>query len=147
MKTMSQKGDTIVEVLIAMTVLATVIAGAYAISNKSMISAQQAQERTQATKLAEGQVDRLKYIAGLTNQTQFEQLILSATPNKCIDSNNVVKGKNTSQCKDSNNLFNFYISSYDFAQKQFTIKVNWYAFHSNTQQNVTFLYRVEGVNP
>jgi type II secretory pathway pseudopilin PulG len=56
----STNGDTIVEVLIALAVLATVIVGAYASANRSQNSSQASQERAEAVKIAETQIEQLK---------------------------------------------------------------------------------------
>lgn len=58
-KNKNQRGDTIVEVLIALTVLMVVIAGGYSIATRSLNGARIAQERSEATKLAEGQLEAI----------------------------------------------------------------------------------------
>jgi type II secretory pathway pseudopilin PulG len=55
-----QRGDTIVEVLISIAVLSMVIGGAYSIVNSALRASRQAQERSEATKLAETQLESLK---------------------------------------------------------------------------------------
>ena len=59
----AQAGDTIVEVLIAMTIVSLVLAGAYASSNRNIRSTLDAQEHGQALKLAESQVEYLRSAA------------------------------------------------------------------------------------
>src|SRR5580765_5314521 len=56
----STRGDTIVEVLIAMTIIAAVLGGAYSIASRSSKSGIEARERVQTLKLVEGQVENLK---------------------------------------------------------------------------------------
>lgn len=56
-----QAGDTLIEVLMAMTVLAVVIGSAYTIANRSMRINRQTQDRSQATKVMESQFERIKY--------------------------------------------------------------------------------------
>lgn len=53
------KGDTIVEVLIAMAVVAVVLGGAYSSANKSFANTRAAQERGEALKVAESQLESL----------------------------------------------------------------------------------------
>ena len=55
-----QKGDTIVEVLIAVAVVTSVLAIAYATMNQNLRTMRDNQERTEAAKLAQGQVEALK---------------------------------------------------------------------------------------
>lgn len=54
------RGDTIVEVLIAITVVSAVLGGAFVSSNRSLNVTRQAQERGEALKLVEGQLEQLK---------------------------------------------------------------------------------------
>lgn len=58
---LSSKGDTIVEVLIAIAVLSSVLGTAYAITNRNISNLRNNQERTEATKIAQGQIEALVY--------------------------------------------------------------------------------------
>ena len=55
-----QRGDTIVEVLISITIIAVVLAGAYVTTNRSLQNTRSAQERTNALKLTESQIEQIK---------------------------------------------------------------------------------------
>ena len=52
-----QRGDTIVEVLLAMSVIGLVLGAAFSIANRSVSIGQDAQERTEALKIAETQLE------------------------------------------------------------------------------------------
>ncbi len=54
---LKNNGDTIVEVLIAVAVLMVVITGGYSIATRSLNGARIAQERSEATMLAQGQLE------------------------------------------------------------------------------------------
>jgi type II secretory pathway pseudopilin PulG len=54
------RGDTIIEVLLSMTIAAAVISGAYALASRSLAEGVSASEHSQAIKLAESQVEALK---------------------------------------------------------------------------------------
>jgi prepilin-type N-terminal cleavage/methylation domain-containing protein len=56
----NKRGDTIVEVLIAIAIVSLTLAGAYTSVNKSTIATRTAQERGEALKWAETQVEQLK---------------------------------------------------------------------------------------
>lgn len=56
------KGDTIVEVLLAIAITSIVLAGAYVAVDRSMKATRSAQERGEAIKVAEAQIERLKYL-------------------------------------------------------------------------------------
>ena len=60
LKRLSQTGDTIVEVLVAIAVAGAVLGGAYSLINANVKSNQLAQERSNAVKIAESQVERLR---------------------------------------------------------------------------------------
>ncbi len=59
-KKLNQAGDTIVEVLIVTAVLGLVLAGSYAIASRSLKGMRASQERGEALKLAEGQIESIK---------------------------------------------------------------------------------------
>lgn len=56
-------GDTIIEVLFSITILAVVLGGSYAISNKATTTNRQNNERSQALKYAESQAEQLKAVS------------------------------------------------------------------------------------
>lgn len=62
---MKQKGETIVEVMLAIVVIASVVGGAFAIANRSNTTIQTNKERYQAQLYANGQADALKIFASL----------------------------------------------------------------------------------
>ena len=55
-----ERGDTMVEVLIAIAVVSLILGGAYVTTNRSLQATRAAQERSTALKLAESQIERLK---------------------------------------------------------------------------------------
>lgn len=57
---MRERGDTMVEVLIAIAVVSLILGGAYVTTNKSLQATRAAQERSIALKLAESQLERVK---------------------------------------------------------------------------------------
>lgn len=76
-KYFKQRGDTIVEVLLAMAVIGMVLGVAYGIANRSVAIGRSAQERSEALKFAESQLELIKvYIA--------EQDLSSDTPTEVL---------------------------------------------------------------
>jgi prepilin-type N-terminal cleavage/methylation domain-containing protein len=59
-----QKGDTMIEVMIALAIIGSVIAMSYATASRALRVGQEAQERTEAVKLVESQIETLKASAG-----------------------------------------------------------------------------------
>lgn len=64
---LSERGDTIVEVLLAIGILGAVLSGAYVVVNRNATLNRVSQERLEAVELAESQFEKLKIIA--TNNT------------------------------------------------------------------------------
>lgn len=76
-----QAGDTIVEVLVAIAVVAFMLTSAYVLSLRSTQSTQDAQERSQALKLVETQLEFLRNAGTITGGNCFDA---NATPtNTC----------------------------------------------------------------
>lgn len=82
LKSLNQLGDTIVEVLIAITVASFVLGGAFVSSNRSAQSVQKSQERVEALKVVESQIETLR-AASSTNLPV--NIFTNASP-FCIDS-------------------------------------------------------------
>lgn len=55
-----QRGDTIVEVLIALAVISSVLAGAFFVTNHSAQNVQDTEEHARATQLLQGQIEQLR---------------------------------------------------------------------------------------
>jgi type II secretory pathway pseudopilin PulG len=148
MKKLNKSGDTIVEVLIALAILGLVIGAAYATASRSLKRAQQAQERTQATKLAEGQIDSIKYLSEAADETLFNSAKAAReSSKKCIvkpDNQTIIQvlnnNDNGENCKYATIFKRLFW--YDDSRKLFTIKVEWDSLGSGGQENVTMQYRV-----
>jgi type II secretory pathway pseudopilin PulG len=56
----NQRGDTIVEVLVAIAVVSLVLASSYAITNRNVLTSQDTQEHSQALQIAQQQVELLR---------------------------------------------------------------------------------------
>jgi prepilin-type N-terminal cleavage/methylation domain-containing protein len=83
----NQKGDTIVEVLMALVIIGLAIGIAYGISTRSLKAARQAQERTEAVKIAEGQIERIKGSLNGNNAADITR-ILDSNSVFCMNSAN-----------------------------------------------------------
>lgn len=55
-------GDTIIEVLLAMAVISVVLGSTYVVVNRSFRTTRQAQERSEAVKLLESQLEQIKVL-------------------------------------------------------------------------------------
>ena len=63
-----QAGDTIVEVVIAIAVIATVLTGAFVVSSHSLTAVRDSQEHSEALELLQGQVEDLRNAAAQTGK-------------------------------------------------------------------------------
>lgn len=82
MKIRNQRGDTIVEVLIAIGIIAVVLGGAYIATNRALRQGRAAQERSEALEVAREQLERIRYI--VTDSVGTD--IYTGTPTFCIAS-------------------------------------------------------------
>ncbi len=57
---LNSRGDTIIEVLLALAVVGAVLGGAYASANRSLNTTRSSQERGESLKVVEDQVEKLK---------------------------------------------------------------------------------------
>ncbi|MCA9327209.1 prepilin-type N-terminal cleavage/methylation domain-containing protein [Candidatus Saccharibacteria bacterium] len=131
----SQRGDTIVEVLIATAIVSLILASAYALTNKNVLSIQAAQEQQYAQKLAEQQIELLRSASPAPNvagcfDTSSGNLGMYASPTT-----------NTACKVTSGNL------NYDIAVTptglQYAVQVSWDALGGN-RAKVTLYYRIAG---
>ena len=133
---LKQRGDTIVEVLIATAVVSLVLTGAMAASNNSLKQIRAAQERSEAQAYAQSTVELLD---GYTGQQQP----LQQTP-FCL---NIISGAIT---KSPENDPDYCILSerykqlvtYDQAKKSYTVTITWDGITGN-QETLTLAYRTE----
>ena len=94
----SQKGDTIVEVLIAIAVLAFALGMGYATANRSNVAIQSNKERYQAQLLANKQVEYLR--AGFN--TSITKANFGVNAIECVTYNGTVySGSNGAACDDN----------------------------------------------
>lgn len=77
MKALNQLGDTIVEVLLAMAILSAILTGGYVTANRAQNANQASQERAEALKQIETQVEGLRAILPTT---------APSTPTFCVRS-------------------------------------------------------------
>jgi type II secretory pathway pseudopilin PulG len=75
----NQRGDSIVEVLLAIAIAASVLAITYSIMNRNLLTVRDNQERIEATKLLQGQIEALRNLNN-TNPTS----IPAAGTNFCL---------------------------------------------------------------
>jgi prepilin-type N-terminal cleavage/methylation domain-containing protein len=90
---LNKRGDTLIEVLICIAIVGAVITGAYALASHSLQEGLSASERTAAIKLAESQVEALKFrkkvtVSDTVWQTDFINVMVSK--HTCLDTDATV---------------------------------------------------------
>jgi Tfp pilus assembly protein PilV len=143
-KKLGQIGDTIIEVLLAITVICTMLGGAYVVTNKSLVSSRDAQERSNALKITESQMERLKKLAASNSDAVFG----GASP-FCIKSDNTVAVAADAGCKvntsgaptTSRPQYNLSIAR-DNATSTFTATTTWEKAHGGGNNSLRISYKV-----
>jgi type II secretory pathway pseudopilin PulG len=79
---LNNRGDTIVEVLLAIAIVSSVLGGAFVSASRSLRGTQVSQERGEALQLVEGQLERVK--AALKDPLK-SGAVLGAAGNFCLD--------------------------------------------------------------
>lgn len=137
MKSLRETGDTIVEVLIALTVVASMLGAAYVTSNRSLNNNRQAQERGEALKLAEGQLERLKGLVGSGSVAPF-----TTTTSFCIDNANAVQPATPANCSIATSGPAYYVTVERLQADHFAVSVSWDKFGGGTSDALTMNYRL-----
>ena len=68
----NSRGDTIVEVMIAIAIAGSVMGGAYVVTNKILANSRQAQEHTEALQIANEQIERIIGFAATSNDSLYD---------------------------------------------------------------------------
>jgi Tfp pilus assembly protein PilV len=139
----SQKGDTIVEVLIAIAVITSVLGGAFVMTNRSLQNTRTAQERVNAVKLAESQVELLKDVVA----TNPDSIFGAGTPaSYCITSTGTVLSSTNASCKmDASGTATTAEPAYNLAITRsgntFTVNTSWTSIRGGGNNSVQMKYR------
>ncbi|MBI4033492.1 hypothetical protein HY379_00655 [Candidatus Saccharibacteria bacterium] len=150
-----QTGDTIIEVMLAVTVMGVALAASYSLSNRSFHTAQNTQERTAALSLAQGQIEFLRdsYLSGTSGGlvTKYNE----GQPFCFNDSNGTdVSADGSPYCNnygpsDNKGLYAVAITycggSGCSPAGVFTVKTLWTGAGTASQNNVTLHYKLPGV--
>ncbi len=140
LKKLRQNGDTIIEVLMALAVLSIVLTGAYVSSNRSFKNSRQAQERGEALKLIEGQVEQLKAMSEDGNGGIFSNL------DYCISSGTIISPSGSANCSfDSGSVspgrYNVSIKHSSTTDPVFTVQATWENAIGNGNDQLKIVYK------
>jgi type II secretory pathway pseudopilin PulG len=138
MKKLSIKGDTIIEVLLAIAIVSLVLSGAYASARRSLVITQQNQERGEAIKLVEQQLERLKTKSSDPTKAIFAPGLTG--PYHIVDNGTIVPGEGGFGI---GNRYVIGITRKDSAGTYiFVVRGHWNRFGDNAESEMTMYYRV-----
>jgi Tfp pilus assembly protein PilV len=129
-------GDTIVEVLLAITVVSAVLGAAFVSANKSLNASRQSQERGEALKLVEGQLERLKWL-GLSADSD----VYTAGSPFCITANNEVKALDPIDC-NNDSLGITYELSIERMDNRFDVTADWDRAGGSGREELRIVYKM-----
>jgi type II secretory pathway pseudopilin PulG len=128
-------GDTIVEVMLAIAIVSAVLGGAFVSANTSLQGTRQSQERGEAMKLLEGQLELLKSAAEVPGSTVFT----TGGP-FCLDDTLAVRTNIFAECVRGNPAR--YVLSITRNGNTFTSVAAWNKVGGNGNDRVQLIYRV-----
>jgi prepilin-type N-terminal cleavage/methylation domain-containing protein len=121
-----QAGDTIIEVLIAVSILALVMTVAYQSTSRSLQNGIDSSSRQQALALAEQQIEIIKNAAA-NNVSAYQAYVAAGGGSFCIAPSNMsanygISSVSSTSCHLINSRYNL---SDTYAAGEFTISANW----------------------
>ncbi|HEX5456625.1 MAG TPA: hypothetical protein VFW77_04675 [Candidatus Saccharimonadales bacterium] len=136
----NKKGDTIVEVLIGIAVLGLVLSISYSLANRNTQYIQQSQERGEAQKISEAQLELLRNY--LTPETDW-----SSAGYKCFNDNSPPQPTATAaQCQKGtrdSGVGRYRVRiNYDSSTKTYTVNTTWSSLTSVPQQTLALSYKL-----
>ncbi len=142
-KKLTERGDTLVEVLISIAVVSLILGGAFVTANNSLKGNRTAQERQNALKIAESQVEQIKYVAGTNPDTLFAVTVPSSYclngTTTALDSSNAACTVNADGTPSTTEpAYKIAISR---SANTFTTTVTWTSINQG-QNSVQLKYRV-----
>jgi prepilin-type N-terminal cleavage/methylation domain-containing protein len=139
----SERGDTLVEVLIAIGVISLILGGAFVMTNRSLQGTRNAQERVNGVKLVEAQIEQIKGLAA----TDSDEIFGTSTPASfCISNAGAVVPSTNAACRvdisgaatSAEPIYNLAVTR---SANTFTIRNTWNRV-SGGQTSVEMKYRV-----
>ena len=130
---LKQRGDTIVEVLIATAVVSLVLTGAMAVSNNSLKQIRAAQERSEAQAYAQSTVELLDGYTGAKGL---------ALNGKCLYIDNAAGSISAASKTDAKCEFSIYKQVITYVAGSYVITVTWDGITGN-KETLTLAYRTE----
>ena len=122
-----QAGDTLVEIMLAIAIVGMVLGASYATATRALRTGRFAQEQTEALKLAESQLEKVKYIATTSPAPGTTNDVFNANAGQnvfCIDDNFTKVASTAAACMNISGLYNIAVT-YTLADSLFNVAVTW----------------------
>ena len=138
-----EHGDTVVEVLISIALVSLVLSGAFVTANRSLQATRGAQERQNALKMVEAQVEQLKYLSGASPDAIFGS---SVPASFCIKAGIAVASSDAGCRVNAAGISTTAVPAYNLtvtrATNLFTVRASWDNVRGTGQDLVEIKYRV-----
>lgn len=141
-----QRGDTIVEVLIALAIISSVLAGAFFVTNRSAQNVRDSEEHAQALQLLQGQIEQIR--AAVTNGAKDSDFASYFCYDTNGDAQMASSATDFSHCSNNFNgtsgaEYTFLISKNTLGKTTtFTAQVQWEGLRSQTNSE-QLLYKID----
>ena len=135
-----RRGDTIVEVTIAILIVGVILGGAYVAANRYFKNIRKAQEYSTALKIAEGQIEQIKSRVASGQSTPFTQ----ASP-YCLLNGAFQDATNVSNCRTSDAIpydINISRTGDNSVGFSFIITVSWTNINGGSDSTLSLRYRM-----
>lgn len=139
-----ERGDTMVEVLIAIAVVSLILGGAYVTTNRSLQATRAAQERSIALKLAESQIERIKALVSTSPSLVFSApspFCISAATGQPVAASNMACGVDANGAQNSNEPI-FHLSITKVGTNDFVLTESWFNASGRTTDQLQLRYRL-----
>lgn len=136
-RSLNHRGDTIVEVLIAVSIVSFILVTAYATSTRAMGSIREGQERQEALSLAQSQIELLRQNKGIDTDAKgcFDG---SQTPAGHGDPGCSFRADGSSSCPQGNVCY--YVDTTRDSGGIYTVKISWDGL-TGPQNSLSLWYR------
>ena len=138
LKTMNELGDTIIEVMIVLSILGLALSISYATANRSLLNTRQAQENSTATELAQSEIESLIPLAG--KPSTDPNYIYGPPTTFCIVSGSV--STSAAACSNIDIYYNIAITRTDMVNDTFKVVITWNDVTGQGTDGVTLEYRL-----
>jgi prepilin-type N-terminal cleavage/methylation domain-containing protein len=135
----SNRGDTLVEVLLAIAIVSLVLSASFASARQSLLNTQRSQERAEAARYVEQQLERLKVAADNPETDLFNA---GVTGPYCIDTSLNHPNGECSTGIDGRYKLSITRSTVSPGQYRFLVRAHWTQIGGENEEEVNNYYKI-----